>query len=91
MDNLIQHYLFIPAAFKDCYLVYLLHEFAGNSVIIFVETKKDCQRLTFLLRNLGLAAVPFHGNLTQSERFGALNKFREGSRTILLATNVAAR
>jgi ATP-dependent RNA helicase DDX47/RRP3 len=44
-----------------------------------------------MLRNLGFSATPIHGQLSQSVRLGALNKFRAGSRSLLVATDVAAR
>lgn len=90
-ENLLQSYLFIPHPHKDTYLVYLMNEFAGQSVIIFTRTVNDTQRLAILLRTLGFGAIPLHGQLSQSNRFGALNKFRAGSREILVATDVAAR
>ena len=43
------------------------------------------------LRALGLAALPLHGQLSQSERLGALAKFKGGDRNILIATDVASR
>ena len=39
----------------------------------------------------GVKAVPIHGQLSQSTRLGALNKFRSGDRNILVATDVASR
>lgn len=51
----------------------------------------ETQRLAFLLRALGHSAIPLHGQLQQSARLGALNKFRSGAREILVATDVAAR
>ena len=51
----------------------------------------DTQRLAILLRTLGFGAIPLHGQLSQSARLGALNKFKAGSRDILVATDVAAR
>ena len=38
VDTLIQSYLFFPFKFKDTYLVYLINELAGQSMIIFVRT-----------------------------------------------------
>lgn len=32
-----------------------------------------------------------HGQMTQTKRLSALNKFKEGSRNILIATDVASR
>lgn len=91
VSTLVQSYLFIPHKFKDIYLVYLLNEFAGQSTILFTRTVHETQRLTFLLRALDFGAIPLHGQLSQSARLGALNKFTSGSRTILVATDVAAR
>lgn len=91
VKNLMQQYIFIPHKFKDIYLVYLLHEYAGQTCILFTRTVNETQRLAFLLRALGRSAIPLHGQMTQSNRLGALNKFRTGSRDILVATDVAAR
>jgi len=40
---------------------------------------------------VGFKAVPIHGQLSQSTRLGALNKFRSRDRNILVATDVASR
>ncbi len=72
-------------------LVYLVNEFAGQSIIVFSGTVRDTQRLAILLRTLGFGALALHGRLTQTARLGALNKFKSGSRDILVATDVAAR
>lgn len=46
VSTLTQNYLFIPAKYKDCYLVYLLTHFSGNITIIFVTTCMNAVRLT---------------------------------------------
>lgn len=91
VSTLLQHLLFIPQTRKDTYLIYLVNEFAGKSTIIFTRTVWETQRVAILLRTLGFGAIPLHGQLSQSARLGALNKFRSGSRDILVATDVAAR
>ena len=91
VSTLLQSYLFIPHPHKDTYLIYLLNDFAGQSAIVFTRTVNETQRLAILLRTLGFGAIPLHGQLSQSARLGALNKFRAGSREILVATDVAAR
>jgi len=48
-------------------------------------------RLSIVLRYLGFAAIPLHGQLSQSQRLGSLSKFQSGSRKILVATDVASR
>ncbi|KAK9467513.1 P-loop containing nucleoside triphosphate hydrolase protein [Lipomyces arxii] len=91
VKTLLQSYLFFPFKHKDTYLVYLVNEMAGQSMIIFARTCNDTERLAILLHNLGFQAVPLHGQMTQSARLGALNKFKSGARNILVATDVAAR
>jgi ATP-dependent RNA helicase DDX47/RRP3 len=91
VSTLLQNYLFIPLVNKDTYLVYLMNEFNGRSAIVFTRTVNETQRIAILLRSLGFGAIPLHGQLSQSSRLGALNKFRAGSRKILVATDVAAR
>ncbi|KAM9327010.1 putative ATP-dependent RNA helicase DDX47 [Gastrophryne carolinensis] len=91
VEKLQQFYVFIPSKFKDCYLVYILNELAGNSFMIFCSTCNNTQRVALLLRNLGFTAIPLHGQMSQNKRLGALNKFKAKSRSILLATDVASR
>lgn len=91
VSTLLQSYLFFPHKHKDIYLVYLLNEFVGQSVIVFTRTVHETQRVAILLRALGFGAIPLHGQLSQSARLGALGKFRSRSRDILVATDVAAR
>ncbi|XP_033119042.1 probable ATP-dependent RNA helicase DDX47 [Anneissia japonica] len=91
VEKLQQSYLFIPAKYKDCYLVYILNELAGNSTLIFCSTCNNTQRVALMLRNLGLMAIPLHGQMSQSKRLGMLNKFKGKLRTILIATDVASR
>ncbi|XP_066515641.1 probable ATP-dependent RNA helicase DDX47 [Hoplias malabaricus] len=91
VENLQQYYIFIPAKYKDCYLVSILNELAGNSFMVFTGTCNNAQRVALLLRNLGITAIPLHGQMSQNKRLGALNKFKSKSRSVLLATDVASR
>ncbi|CAN8072983.1 unnamed protein product [Agarophyton chilense] len=91
VETLVQNYLFIPEKYKDCYLVFLLNEFAGNSAMVFVDTQRHAQRITIMLRALGIGAVCIHGGMAQPKRLAALTKFKAGDRNILVATDVASR
>ncbi|KAF3089083.1 ribosomal RNA processing protein [Orbilia oligospora] len=92
VKSLLQYFMLIPQKDKDTYLVYLVAEkFAGKTMIIFTRTIMDAQRISVLLRLLGCSAIPLHGQLSQTGRLGALNKFKAGTRNILVATDVAAR
>jgi len=92
VSTLDQYYLFVPAKHKLVYMTYLLHSvFTDRSIIVFTNTKKSCHHLSLVLHNLNLTVIPLHGEMTQYERMGAIEKFREGSKSILIATDVAAR
>lgn len=90
-DNLVQLMMLVSDGYKNTYLIHLLNEFMGKSVIIFTRTCAHSQRTALLARILGFSAVPLHGQLTQSQRLGSLNKFKAGKANILVATDVAAR
>lgn len=51
--------------FQDVYLVYILNELAGNSFMVFCSTCANTQRVALMLRNLGLTAIPLHGQMSQ--------------------------
>jgi ATP-dependent RNA helicase DDX47/RRP3 len=91
VSTLIQRYLFIPHKHKDLYLIHVLNELAGQTGIIFTRTVNEAQRVSILLRKLGFSAVPIHGQLSQQARLAALNKFRAKSKSLLVASDVAAR
>lgn len=91
VEKLLQYYVFIPAKFKDVYLVHILNELAGNSFMIFCSTCNNTVRTALMLRALGLAAVPLHGQMSQNNRLAALNKFKGKDRQILISTDVASR
>jgi len=91
VSTLIQSFLFVPFMHKDTYLVYLINEYAGQTILVFARTVVETNRLSLLLRELGFKAIPLNGDMSQSARLGSLNKFKSGSKNVLVATDVAAR
>lgn len=91
VDTLVQNYVFKPAKHKETYLVFMLTQFAGQKAIIFTSTCNQSTKLALMLRNLNFKAVNINGQLTQPQRLAALNKFKAGERSILIATDVASR
>ena len=71
---------------QDCYLAYYLTELAGATFMIFTRTCDNTRKMALMLRNLGFDAIPIHGQMAQAKRIGALNKFKAGERSILVAT-----
>lgn len=91
VGTLKQQFRFLPAKYKDCYLVYILSEKSGSTSMVFTRTCDATRLLALMLRNLGLRAIPISGQMTQENRFGALNKFKAGECNILICTDVASR
>ena len=91
VSSLVQNYLFIPAKYKDTYLVYLLNKFPGSRIIIFVGTILNSMRVHLMLLNLSFNCSLLTGNLSQTKRIHALNSFKSGEKQILIATDVANR
>lgn len=63
----------------------------AERTIVFCETKSEAHRLTALLRLMGVEAAELHGDVAQTERYLALQRFRDGLAAVLVATDVAAR
>jgi len=69
VEKLQQAYLFIPAKHKDVYLVSILNDMTGKSIIVFTSTCTTTLRLALLTRNLGFTTVPLHGQMSQVRIF----------------------
>lgn len=59
--------------------------------IIFVNHRESAERVADYLRKEGYPAVLYHGALDQQQRETAVALFNNGSRPILVATDLAAR
>jgi ATP-independent RNA helicase DbpA len=62
-----------------------------ESALIFCNTRSECSELAELLRASGWAAASIHGELAQRERQHVMRLFANGSCTVLVASDVAAR
>ena len=60
-------------------------------ILVFVETKRNADKLEYELSSAGFPATSIHGDRTQGEREHALDQFKKGLRPILVATDVASR
>lgn len=59
--------------------------------LVFARTRAFAEQLADLLDDAGIRAESIHGDLNQSRRQRALDKFSNGRVTVLVATDVAAR
>jgi ATP-dependent RNA helicase RhlE len=72
-------------------LVHLIQEGQWHQVLVFTRTKHGANRLTQQLEAAGIKAAAIHGNKSQAARVKALEMFKKGQVTALVATEVAAR
>ena len=91
VEQLEQHYLFFPAKHKDLYLVYLLLKHKELNSIVYVRTCLNVVRISNILKDLGFNVTCLHGELSQSMREANLEKFRSGTRKVLISTDVSSR
>jgi ATP-independent RNA helicase DbpA len=69
----------------------LLAAYRPSSCLVFCETQRDCEQMADFLWNRGASALALHGGLEQRDRDAVMLQFANGSATVLVATNVAAR
>jgi superfamily II DNA/RNA helicase len=71
-------------------LIEILEEERGLA-LVFVRTKRGCDRLESRLKAKGIEARALHGDMTQAARQRTLDRFAAGKVDVLVATDVAAR
>ncbi|KAF8780191.1 hypothetical protein HU200_001856 [Digitaria exilis] len=91
VDSLKQEFYFVPADYKDCYLLHVLNERNESMIMVFVRTCESTRLLALMLRNLGFRAMSISGQMSQDKRLGALNRFKSKDCNILICTDVASR
>jgi ATP-dependent RNA helicase DbpA len=69
----------------------LLCSIGNEAALIFCNLRDTVEQLTTYLNNKGLYAAAYHGALEQEARERALIRFRGGSVTYLVTTDLAAR
>jgi ATP-dependent RNA helicase DeaD len=69
----------------------LMDAYGLRQVIIFCNTKRKVDEITEELMVRGYQAEGLHGDLRQAQRNNVMSKFRAGTTSILIATDVAAR
>lgn len=76
---------------KIAQLLALLTHSEYQKVLVFGETKFGVQRLADELAKKGYETQAIHGNKSQSQRQRALKSFKNTEKSVLVATDVAAR
>ena len=69
----------------------LLLSFQGASTIVFLNYRDAVERVATYLREQGFVVSHFHGGMEQRQREDGLYRFSNGSASILVSTDLAAR
>ena len=77
--------------YKRELLSYLIGNGNWQQVLVFVRTKHGADRLSKQLIKDGIRCVALHGDKSQGARVRALDEFKQGKITALIATDIAAR
>jgi ATP-dependent RNA helicase RhlE len=83
----------MPIAHRDKYALLraVLDEKGSDRVIVFARTKNRTEECVEMLRDNGFSAESIHSDRSQIQRRKALENFRRGRTSILVATDVLAR
>ena len=76
---------------KNDALLKLLAHYQPASALVFCNTRDDCHVVARALRRAGVRSLALNGDLEQRERDEVLVVFANGSCSVLVATDVAAR
>ena len=90
-DNIRQAIFFPSNEDKIPLLIGLIKEMEKSKVMIFVNTKKEVERLESIMKRNKIDAESISGDVPQKKRVKMLKRFEEGQLSVLIATDVASR
>ena len=90
-ETVAQHLIWSDSKAKRQVLRDLLGVEKVKNAVIFCNRKRDISTLVTSLTRNGFSAVALHGDMTQSARLEALQKFKDGDVPLMIASDVAAR
>jgi len=86
-----QYYTVVSQNSKFAALCKIMAEEKVDKAIIFCRTRRETSRLAEQLYKKGYRVECLHAGFTQAQRDRAINDFRSRTRSLLVATDVAAR
>merc|ERR1719270_2356 len=90
--NISQHVEITTKDYKtEQFLIDIEEKLLKKKVLVFTERKATVDRLERLLRNRRVRAMGIHGDKSQRMRSETLQRFKDGSCKVMIATDVAAR
>ncbi|MFH1417746.1 MAG: DEAD/DEAH box helicase [Planctomycetota bacterium] len=91
VDEVSQYYCVVDPWDKFRFLKHLLKEEKPRLAIVFCNTKHSVRKLARRLYAAGVNAREIHGDLVQQRREKIMERFRQQSISVLVATDLAAR
>lgn len=91
VERIDQKALYVGKRDKDALLISLMQSGQIEKAIIFTQMKHVANRVSDKLYEAGIRGTAIHGNKSQAARTKALDGFKRGRFTALVATDVAAR
>jgi ATP-dependent RNA helicase RhlE len=91
VDAIIQKVYPVAKEKKTELIIKLISEGNWKQILVFTRTKQGANKLTESMISSGIKAAAIHGNKGQGARTKALDGFKNGSLTALVATDIAAR
>ncbi|SEJ53644.1 Superfamily II DNA and RNA helicase [Sphingobium sp. AP50] len=89
--NIVQHLVKVDSRKKRDALCDMLRVADVTSAVVFCNRKTTVRDLNKALQRQGFRSGEIHGDIDQSSRIAELERFRDGTVNILVASDVAAR
>jgi ATP-dependent RNA helicase RhlE len=89
--NITHGLAFVEMDDKRFFLERMIKENLGSKMLVFVRTKVRAERVVAAMDRVGLKTESIHSDKTHEERKATMKRFREGSLSTLIATDVSAR
>ena len=90
-DNVRQAIFFPSNKEKLPLLVGLIREMGTGRIMVFVNMKREAERLQAYLTENGIDAAAISGDVPQNKRLRMLMQFQKGELAVLIGTDVASR
>jgi ATP-dependent RNA helicase RhlE len=91
VEKIDQSIFHVAKADKRALLEKLLLDPAVLRCVVFTRTKHGADKVAQNLERAGISSAAIHGNRSQNQRVRALDGFKAGEITVLVATDIAAR
>lgn len=91
VDAISQKVYRVAKGLKTDLIIKLISDGNWKQVLVFTRTKHGANKLCEKMDKAGIKAAAIHGNKSQGARTKALGGFKNGSISVLVATDIAAR